>query len=351
MVAGLDIKYAVMLIPLTMFCYLTAIMNPMIILRCKGPLCRKRMRSKFDDFSDDPDYANYEEWLSDSSLQANGNVTLIKFNHGYVICDYNCDDCKGKEDASAACANYNDTEYQSVLKDLEDLSSEYPDDPDIPDHLPAYLNKNCSCRDWCSGCDDTNLVALPGDEDGRPRHVNGYWNKLQTHCKMWQRDGFETEDNEMCALFDRFYWTMALTVGAFVSLGAVFFLMMFMEYTNFHIFYDGKCKVCFRTPRFKKILFTFLLVAPVSFMLIVGIRLQYGNTEDLLEKYFELVGAHFEYDWDTRGVIMFWISMGLAMTSILVMIFAGTTQRHLRTVITYKRGVEYEGVSWKPHIN
>jgi len=217
---------------------------------------------------------------------------------------------------------------------------------------PDYLNKNCSCRDWCSGCDGTNLVALPGDEDGRPRHVNGYWNRLQTHCKMWQRDGFETENNEMCDLFDRFYWTMALTVGGFVSLGAVFFLMMFMEYTNFHIFYDGKCKVCFRTPRFKKILFTVLLIAPVSFMLIVLIELQYGNnTADLLDQYFDLVGADFDYDWDTRGVRMFWISMGLAITSILVMIFSGTTERHLRTVISYKRGVEYEGVSWKPHMN
>jgi len=349
MVVGLDIKYSVMLIPVTMFCYLTAIMNPIIILRCKGPHCRKRMRSKYDSFDDDERFDNYDEWLNDSvSLQANGNVTLIKFNHGYVKCDSNCDDCKDKDGAKATCENYNDTEYQSLLLDLANYSIF---DIDIPEHLPDYLNKNCSCRDWCSRCDDTDLVALHADEDGLPRHVNGYWNRLQTHCKTWQSDGFDTDSNELCALFDNFYWTMALTIGGFAWLGVVLALMMFMEYTNFHIFYDGKCKFCFRTPCFKKILFTVLLIAPVSFMMVVGIQLKFGNTEDLLNKYFELIGAEFEYDWDTRGVIMFWISMGLAITSILVMILSGKTRRHLRTVISYKRGVEYEGVSWKPHIN
>jgi len=347
MVVGLDIKYAVMLIPLTMFSYLTAIMNPIIILRCTGPHCRDRMRSQFDDFSDSK-YADYSEWRNYSnSLQADGNVTLIKFNHGYVKCDSNCDDCKDKEGASETCANYNDTEYQSLLNDIEELSEH----PDIPEHIPGYLDKNCSCRDWCSGCDDTDLVALPGDEDGRPRHVNGNWYSLKTDCKTWQREGFGSENNEMCELFDRFVWTMALTVGGFAWLGVVLGLMLFMEYTNFHIFYNGKCKICFQTARRKKVLFTVLLIAPVSFMLIVGIQLQYGNTEELLDRYFDLVGAEFKYDWDTRGVIMFWISMGLAMSSILVMMFSGTTQRHLRTVISYKRGVEYEGVSWKPHIN
>jgi len=348
MVLGLNIKYSVMLIPVTMFFYLTAIMNPVIILRCDGPHCRKKMRSIYDDFEDDEKFEDYEEWRNGTAnLQANGNVTLLSFKHGYVICDSNCNDCKGKDDASEACENYNDTKYELLLEDLRDLAEE---DDRIDDHLPEFMNKNCSCRDWCANCDDTNLVALPGPDDGLPRHVNDYWNELQKNCKTWQID-FGAEDNEMCNLFDRFYRTMALTLVGFCWLLAVLFLMMFMEYTNFHIFYNGKCKFCFRTPRFKKILFTVLLIAPVSFMLIVGLELKSGDTEELLNNYFELVGAKYQYDWDTRGVIMFWISMGLAITSILSMILTGTTERHLRTVISYKRGVVYEGVSWKPHMH
>jgi len=351
MVVGLDIKYSLMLIPVTLFFYLTAMMNPIIILRCAEPNCRKRMRSVYDDFEDDERFDNYSHWRNGSvSLQANGNVTLISFNHGYVKCGSSCDDCPGKDDASESCENYNDTKYELLLDDLLFYSTI---DDNIPDHIPDYLNKNCSCRDWCSNCDDTDLVALPGvpgDEDVSPRHVNGLWTRLQMNCEKWQT-GFGTEGNEMCDLFKRFSFTMILTVTGFAWLWAVLALMMFMEYNNFHIFYDGKCKFCFRTPCFKKILFTLLLIAPVSFMMIVGIELKFGNTEELLNNYFELIGAEFEYDWDTRGVIMFFISMALAILSILSMIFAGKTQRHLRTVISYKRGVVYEGVNWKPHMN
>jgi len=347
MVVGLDIKYSVMLIPVTMFFYLTAIMNPIIELKCVGPNCRKRMHSKFDkNFSR---FDSYEEWRNGSeSLQSDGNVTLIRFSHGYVKCDSDCDDCEGKDGASETCTNYNDTEYQLLLDGMENLTESVIG---FNHTLPTYLEPNCNCRDWCTNCDDYDLVSLPGDEDGLHRHMQNFWNKLQTNCKAWEME-FGSSDGEMCKLFERFYFTMALTVIGFVWLGAVLVLMMFMEYTNFHIFNDGKCKCCFRTPRFKKILFTVLLTAPVSFMMYIGLKLMYvGNTEELLDKYFELVGAEFEYDWDTRGVTMFWISMALALLSIVVMMLTGTTQRHLRTIINYRRGVEYNGVSWKPHMS
>jgi len=342
MVVGLDIKYAVMLIPLTMFFYLTAILNPIITLRCKGVDCRPRMRSEFDDDFDG--FGNYTHWRNGSaSLQSNGNVTLIKFNHGFVKCDSKCDDCAGKDDASETCTDYNDTLYERMLDALADAN----------ENLPNYLMPNCSCRDWCSGCDDSDLVSLPGDEDGKHRHMQNNWHKLQKYCEEWEQDlGSVDGESEMCNLFNTFYYTMVLTVIGFCWLGAVLALMMFMEYTNFHIFYDGKCKCCFRTPWFKKILFTVLLTAPVSFMFFVWYIIVYGDTtEVLLTKYFDLIGAEFDYDWDTTGVLMFWISMGLAILSILVMMFSGTTHRHLRTIISYRRGVEYHGVSWKPHIN
>jgi hypothetical protein len=351
MVDGLNIKYSVMLIPATMFFYATAIMNPVIILKCQGHLCRERMHSPFDEFDEDiDDFSSYEKWRvsNTTNLQSDGVVTLLKFSHGYVKCDSNCDDCAGWENASDTCKDYNDTEYQSLLDTLQRLSEE-PDSSSFFE-LPSYLQPNCSCKDWCEYCDESNLVSLPGD-NGKHRHTQNYWNELQKNCEKWEEQ-FESDKDEMCNLFSAFTVTMKLTIVGFTWLLAVLVLMMFMEYTNFHIFYKGKCKFCFRTPLFKKILFTVLLTAPVAFMMVTMAQLRYGRTEELLDEYFKLVGdTKFVYDWETRGILMFGLSMASALLSIVVMMMSGTKERHLRTVINYRRGVEYEGVDWKPHVD
>jgi len=351
MVDGLDIKHSVMLIPLTMFFYLTAMLNPVILLKCKGPNCRVRMHSIFDDFNGTSDgFSNYSEWRNGrANLQSDGNVTLIKFNHGYVRCDSNCDDCEGRKDADKKCKDYDDTSYQLLVGTSKNLTHFFND---TNYSIPDFLIPECDCKDWCSGC-DPDFVALPVDEDdGLHRHAFNYWNKLLKNCEEWELEyGIRSDGGEMCDLFNAFSLTMALTVIGFIWLGAVLTLMMFMEYTNFHIFYGGKCKFCFRTPLFKKILFTVLLTAPVSFMMWTMVQLRYGDTELYLDKYFDLIEAEFNYDWDTRGIKMFWVSIGLAILSIIVMMMSGTTQRHLRTVINYRRGVVYNGVDWKPHMS
>jgi len=345
MVQGLDVKHSVLLIPVTLFCYLTAILNPIISLECTQPNCRKAMRSEYDD--DFGDYDSYDDWRNGTAnLQSDGNVTLIKFKHGYVKCNSDCDDCEGKDDASESCDDYNDTEYELLLVDLENLAAT---ETDYNYTLPSYLVPDCSCRDWCSACDGDDLVSLPGDE-GYHRHMQNYWHKLEQSCEEWQIE-FGTDGNEMCDLFQNFYFTMSLTLLAFGWLLGVLALLMFMEYTNFHIFYNGRCKCCFISPKVKKALFTVLLVAPVLFMLYVQLNLVLGNTTEMLDKYFDLVGADFEYDWITRGFVMFWISIGLGIISVVVMMLSGTTERHLRTVVNYRRGVEYEGVNWKPHLS
>jgi len=340
MVEGLNLSNSLLLVPVTMFFYLTAILNPIIILKCTGPNCRVKMRSEFDD--DFGDYDSYDDWRNGTvSLQSDGNVTLIRFKHGFVRCDSDCDDCGWKDDTPETCDDYDDIAYNTLLDDLETYN----------ETLPSYLNPNCSCRHWCDNCDADELVSLPGDEDdGYHRHMQDYWYVLKWNCDGWEEE-FGTDDGELCNLFRTFNFTMTLTVIAFVWLGAVLALMLFMEYTNFHIFNNGKCKCCFISTFWKKVLFTVLLMAPVSFMLIVWMMLVYGNTEEMLDKYFDVVGAEFEYDWMTRGCVMFWISIGFGILSIVAMISAGTTTRHLRTVIDYRRGVEYSGVNWKPHMS
>jgi len=343
MVEGLNLKYSLMLIPVTMFIYITAISNPIIKLICKGSYCRESMHSVFDE--DFGDYDNYTMWRNgDASLQSNGSVTLVKFNHGFVSCDSNCDDCTWQEDPPEICEDYNDTEYQLLLDDLDYLSVH---ENDYNYTLPSYLVPGCKCRDWCSDCDN-DLVSLPGDEDGYHRHAHDYWHQLELRCEVWELE-LNSTDSEMCKLFRTFKFNMALTLSAFFWLFSVLALMMFLEYTNFHIFYDGKCKCCFISPAVKKTFFTILLILPVTFMLIVWLRLNNGDIEDMLTKYFNLIGAEFEYDWNTRGFHLFWISIGLGILSVIVMLLSGTTQRHLRTIINYRRGVEYEGVDWKPH--
>jgi len=347
MVVGLNLKYSLMLIPATMFFYLTAILNPIIILKCDGPNCRERMRSEFDTYFGI--YTDYDHWRNgSSSLQSDGNVTLVWFSHGHVKCDSNCTDCAWQDEVSDTCTDYNDTQYEHLKITLENLTNTINDDYNYT--LPSYLEPNCHCRAWCSECDHYNLVSLPGDEDGKIRHVQNYWNKLVKYCEEWE-ENFGSDEGVMCHLFNTFYITQMLTITAFVWLGCVLALIMFMEYTNFHLFYGGKCKVCFISVRTKKMLFTMLLVAPLTFMMYIGMRLLHGDTELLLTKYFDLVGAKFEYDWDTRGVKTFWVSMGLAFLSIIVMMLSGKTPRHLRIVANYRRGVEYAGVPWKPHMS
>jgi hypothetical protein len=339
MVVGLDVKFSLMLIPATMFFYVTAILNPVIILKCVGPHCRDRMHSEFDTKFDG--FKDYKTWRNGSAnLQSDGNVTLLRFSHGYVICDWNCDDCEGKDHASETCTDYNDTAFEHFRDEISDYN----------ETLPKYLVPDCKCREWCLKCDDYNLVSLPGDEDGKHRHMQNYWDKLVKHCEEWEEE-LGSQEGVMCNLFDTFTFTMTLTIAAFVWLGGVLVLIMFMEYTNFHLFYGGKCKVCFISTRLKKIIFTLLLIAPLSFMMYIGMILWYGDTELLLTKYFDLIGAEFVYDWKTRGVITFFVSMGLAALSIVVMMLSGTTVRHERTIANYRRGVEYPGVYWKPHMN
>lgn len=343
MVKGLNLKYSVMLIPATLFFYITAILNPVILLKCVGDNCREKMRSEFDD--DFGDYANYSDWRNgNASLQSDGNVTLMKFNHGYVKCNSDCDSCGWKDDDDDWCNDYNDTEYEELLADLANLSATVDD---YNYTLPFYLDPDCSCREWCSGCDESDLVSLPGD-DGLHRHTQDWWLELHKHCEKWEAE-FGSEENEMCELFHSFTLTMKLTIIAFALLAAVLALMMFMEYTNFHIFYNGKCKVCFISPNAKKALFSILLIAPVSFMVYIYMVLRFGDTEELLNKYFDLIGAEFEYDWNTQGFRMFWISIALGCLSIVVMLFAREHQRHMRTIIGYKRGIPYEGGVWQPH--
>merc|ERR1719233_944301 len=170
------------------------------------------MHSKFDNFTLVEKYDSYDEWRNGSaSLQSDGNVTLLKFSHGYVKCDSNCDDCEGKDDATEKCADYNHTEYKDLLETLEFLTE------NVPSYnwtLRSYLKLDCKCKDWCSDCDDKNLVSLPGDEDGNKRHMQNNWYKLKMHCKDW-----ETRFNNngtMCKLFDKFSLTMNLTVIGFL---------------------------------------------------------------------------------------------------------------------------------------
>lgn len=346
MVVGLDVKYSVMLVPVTMFCWITAMLNPIIMLKCVGPNCRVKMRSKYDDFG--IDYQNYSQWRGGDniSLQSDGNVTLMRFNHGYVKCDNSCDDCEGKENASETCTDYNDTEFQLLLELLEDLNETKDEDDTFNYSLPYWLRPNCSCKDWCAHCDDQDYVQLPGD--GKPRTMQNYWNELSKHCRQWEEE-LDSAEGQMCKLFRRFYITMILTVIGILQLGIVLVLMMFMEYTNFHIFYGGKCKCCFISVRVKKVLYTVLLIVPVTFMLVVGVTLALGNTDEMLKNYFELIGAEFVLNWNTRGVYMFWISMALGALSIVVMMMSGRTERHLRTIINYRRGVVYSDGNWKPH--
>jgi len=334
----------VMLVPVTMFFYITAMLNPIIKLKCVDN-CRVQMRTEYDDdFGPWDDYAHWRGG-DNVTLQSNGNVTLMRFNHGYVKCDTSCDDCEGKENVSETCTDYNDTEFQQLLQKLEDLRETYKDSRNYT--LPYWLNPNCSCKVWCSKCDDQDYVALPGD--GKPRQMQNYWNELGKHCREWEQQLNSTKGGEMCKLFDTFQMTMALTVCGILMLGLVLMLMMFMEYTNFHIFYGGRCKFCFISVRAKKVLFTVLLTVPVTFMLVVGVTLVYGNTDEMLNNYFTLIGANFELDWNTNGVYMFWISMALGILSILVMMISGKTTRHLRTIINYRRGVVYSDGNWKPH--
>jgi len=344
MVDGLDVKYSVMLVSVTMFTYITAMLNPYIMLKCKGDSCREKMRTEYDD--DFGDFQTYSDWRAGNiTLQSDGNVTLMRFNHGYVKCDSSCDDCEGKENVSETCTDYNDTQFQELLQKLEDLKLTY-NDSDYT--LPYWLNPNCSCKVWCSRCDAQDYVSLPGD--GKPRTMQNYWNELEKNCRDWEEELGST-DGEMCKLFRSFWVTMQLTVSGILMLGLVLMLMMFMEYTNFHIFYGGKCKFCFIPLRAKKVLFTVLLTVPVTFMLVVGVTLQYGDTNEMLDNYFKLIGAETEFDlvWKTKGVYMFWVSMGLGTLSIVVMIMSGKTTRHRRTIINYRRGVVYSDGNWKPH--
>jgi len=335
----------VMLVPVTMFFYITAMLNPIIELECIGEdTCRDSMHSKYDD--NFAKYKNYSHWRGGNnvSLQSHGNVTLMRFNHGYVKCDSSCDDCEGKENASETCTDYNDTEFQLLLELLDELNEDENDPFNYS--LPYWLRPNCSCKDWCAQCDDQDYVQLPGD--GKPRTMQNYWNELSKHCRHWEEELGSTE-GEMCKLFRSFYITMVLTVIGILQLGIVLVLMMFMEYTNFHIFYGGRCKCCFISLRKKKVIYTFLLVVPVTFMLVVGVSFTYGNTDDMLKNYFDLIGAEFHLHWNTKGVWMFWISMALGTLSIVVMMMSGKTTRHLRKIINYRRGVVYDEGNWKPH--
>jgi len=361
MVDGLDVKYSMMLVTVTMFFYITAMLNPIIKLHCDGPNCRNRMQSVFD--SDFGIYDNYANWRNGTAnLQSDGNVTLMRFHHGYVKCDHRCKDCEGVENASEMCTDYDDTEYQLLLLNLTRLNDSYSkfnhthlteNDETLHKNwsnfswtIPGYLVPNCECREWCKDCSDLNLVSLPGD---KYRHVQNYWNELEKDC-LKREEALNSTEGVMCDMFQTFWFTMALTLTGFGWLGAVLLLMMFMEYTNFHIFYGGKLKCCFISIRVKKALFTVLLSAPVTFMLYIWIKLRHvGDTEEMLTKYFDLIEAQFVFDWKTRGVYMFWISMALGTLSVMAMMMAGKTTRHLRTIIDYRRGVEYKDGNWKPH--
>jgi len=345
MVDGLNVKYSVMLVPVIMFIYITAMLNPIIKLECVGDSCREKMRTEYDD--DFGNYISYAQWRVgvNKTLQSHGNVTLMRFNHGYVKCDSSCNDCKGKENASETCTDYDDKKFQLLLKNLNILKEKYNDSNFT---LPYWLNPNCSCKDWCKHCDDQDYVSLP--TDGKHRTMQNYWSELETNCEQWENE-LGPSNGEMCKLFRSFRVTMILAVSGILMLGIVLMLMMFMEYTNFHIFYGGKCKFCFISLRAKKVLFTVLLAVPVTFMLVVGVTLAYGDTEEMLNNYFKFIGAEDQFNivWNNRVVWMFWISMALGALSIVVMMRSGKTTRHLRTIINYRRGVVYSGGKWKPH--
>jgi len=373
MVKGLEIKYSVCLIPVTMLCWLTASLNPIIKLECIGPYCRSKMHSKFDTFIND-NYNSYDEWRisNTTNLQSDGTVTLLKLTHGFVECETNCDDCegkknaiKGKENYKVKCEKYNDPEYKDLLVTLEklrNLSTEGNVPPGLASYnwtLPSWLKLDCQCKDWCTTCDDHNMVSLPGVQYGNNTNhtIQNFWFRLEAkYCKTGKNN------DTTCKLFSSFSKIMILTVIGFVWLGAVLVFMMFVEYINFHIFWDGKFKFCFCTARFKKLLFTVLLIVPFSFMLYIATELLWLRKMDaLLNDYFENIGATFNVTHhDTYpgvnidhypGVIMFYISIGFAFLSILATMLSGTTPRHLRTIINYRRGVEYDGVSWKPHVD
>jgi len=337
MVQGLNLYCSMILLPFTIFVFAATMINPIVKLEClegHGFVCKDRRLSKFDD--------NYDEWRypdgnNMTRLQADGNLTLTRFSHGFVPCySDQCKDCTGKKE----CADYNYTQYESLLADIEEYNAnktaEYgvniTDDELI--ELPGWMVPDCACLEFCGDCDEQHLIKLPGNMG----HVQGLWAFLD--CQEITREWMLPNEEPVCDLFNNFFKVVTAGAMALLGIGVTFMWMCFLEYVNFHLFCSGNCKCLFISPWKKKIMFVVMLTGPL-FLLIWLLMNLYQETDRKLNAYFDAVGVAYKYNWNTRGYIMWWICIGNVCLSILAILVAGKTERHLVTMNNYRRGIDY----------
>jgi len=308
MVEGVEVKVPSFFWPLTCFFMFLASLNPLVVLECTGDdHCRETYVSQYDE--------NYTDWLGNTWLQADGNLTIEQLTHGWVDCSVKCADCD-EEDCRDRGWN-----YTGMMK-LDDALHNHSK------ALPSFLTSMCNCEDYCEDYCIDGRIALPGNNT-----VNKKW--IYMDCKAIEKD-FDAEEGKICGLVNLFTWVYILIMGCIACMFLLLCIMLGLEYVNFDSFLDGRCSFLFCPYRVKKTLYIVMacgcLVAQIYTFVVVR-----RDTEEKLDDYFDVILGDFDYSWDTRGSYLFITAIAGSGVTIVTMFMMPKVERQKKK--SYKNDI------------
>jgi len=298
MVEGVEVKVPSFFWPVTCFLMFLAGMNPIVKLKCV-PLegednCKTKYVSVYD-------VQNYSIWRNETWLQANGNLTMLKLTHGIVNCEDECNDCDEDD-----CDEW---DYGN-MRQLDDALRVYNKS------LPSFLTEMCNCADFCKDNCTNGLIALPGNNS-----MNAQW--IDMDCKKLEAErnaAANGNSGKICGLVELYRMAYILSVVTLVLMVLLQVTMLGLEYVNFDSFLEGKCRCLFCPYRIKKSLYIFWACVCLGAQLYIYLLIT-GETNEKLDRYFEVINGNFEYDWDTRGNYLFLAAIVGSGVAIFTMFF------------------------------
>jgi len=271
MVEGVEVKVPSIFWPVTLFVMFLALMNPFVLLECDGDHCRHYYVSERD--------TEYDAWKM-GWLQASGNLTINGLTYGLVTCENKCDDC-GEDH----CKNWNYTGMKIFDDRLKDKGTQLPD----------FLTEMCFCADFCEKCDN-GLIPLPGNNT-----ANSQW--IYMDCVAMEAN-YSATNGEICGLVELYKNAYIVSVTCLVFMTLLQITMLGLEYVNFDSFLDGRCRCLFCPFWVKKSLYILMASLCLVAQLYTFIKLD-SDTENKLKEYFKVINGEFNYNWNTRGYILF----------------------------------------------
>jgi len=307
MIEGVEVKVPLFFWFFTVFVMFLAIVNPLVELECLSK-CKKKYVSKYDREA----YANW----TDTNMQAKGNLTLEKLTHGWVNCEAECHDCDDKKE----CKNW-DYEYMKLFdRNLTywTNSSNWPNPtswselPHLPTKsLPTFLTQLCNCSDFCEDCKD-GLIPLPNTTT-----VNKQW--IDMKCTKMEKALGVNGKGKVCPLVNLYKEAYIVIITCLVFMAVLELTMLGLEYVNFDSFLDGRCRFLFLPYWVKKTFYIGLACLCLILQLYTYITVR-TKTDKRLEAYFEAIDADFNFNWGTRGRILFIMAIVSSCLTIFTML-------------------------------